>query len=172
MRYQKRQRTTYTAHQLEVLHQAFNSTHYPEAPIRNRLAKELNLDPSRIQVWFQNKRSKFRKRQGISGDMDNWSMGTYRSSTRQESGSDSRDQSPLFGAPRKDLMMSRYQDDYARSGHKTTIYRLFDSQLANEAAIAVSKGQFKSIIDYHSEKCGDDHNSHSLKYSTTNRTPE
>lgn len=69
MRYQRRQRTSFNKYQLDALHAAFKQNHYPEAPLRDHLAKATNLDPSRIQVWFQNQRAKTRKQSGILSNM-------------------------------------------------------------------------------------------------------
>lgn len=69
MRFQRRQRTTFSQQQIKILNEAFKHNHYPETQQRDYLAKKTNLDPSRIQVWFQNQRAKDRKKRGsTSGD--------------------------------------------------------------------------------------------------------
>nr|CAC85262.2 Pax-6B protein [Dugesia japonica] len=57
----QRSRTSFTNDQINLLEKEFERTHYPDVFSREKLSQNLKVAETRIQVWFSNRRAKWRR---------------------------------------------------------------------------------------------------------------
>ncbi|KAJ1657620.1 hypothetical protein IWQ61_003014 [Dispira simplex] len=58
----KAKRKRATTEQVQALNRVFETTSFPSTEMRKELAKQLNMTPRTVQIWFQNKRQALRMR--------------------------------------------------------------------------------------------------------------
>ncbi|XP_009991573.1 PREDICTED: homeobox protein Nkx-6.3 [Chaetura pelagica] len=71
----KHTRPTFTGHQIFALEKTFEQTKYLAGPERARLAYSLGMTESQVKVWFQNRRTKWRKKSALEPSSSSQQVG-------------------------------------------------------------------------------------------------
>jgi paired box protein 3/7 len=71
----RRLRTSFSTKQIELLENVFAQTQYPDSNLREEISKSTELSDSKIQIWFSNRRAKWRK-VNVNEKRNNNSSGT------------------------------------------------------------------------------------------------
>lgn len=72
----RRLRTSFTNAQIELLESVFKHTHYPDANLREDISSNTGLNDNKIQIWFSNRRAKWRKASVQSNNNSNQQTST------------------------------------------------------------------------------------------------
>ncbi|KAG8126461.1 hypothetical protein E2320_021533 [Naja naja] len=67
-RRKRRHRTIFTDEQLEALENLFQETKYPDVGTREQLARRVHLREEKVEVWFKNRRAKWRRQKRSSSE--------------------------------------------------------------------------------------------------------
>ncbi|XP_075883581.1 homeobox protein goosecoid [Nelusetta ayraudi] len=67
-RRKRRHRTIFTEQQLHALEGLFHTTKYPDVGTREQLARKVHLREEKVEVWFKNRRAKWRRQKRSSSE--------------------------------------------------------------------------------------------------------
>ncbi|KTF86136.1 hypothetical protein cypCar_00049208 [Cyprinus carpio] len=71
----RRHRTIFTEEQLDALEDLFRKNQYPDIHTREQLAQRTHLREERVEVWFKNRRAKWRRQKRLPFSLrgpDDW----------------------------------------------------------------------------------------------------
>uniref|UniRef100_A0A672KFM7 Homeobox protein goosecoid-like n=1 Tax=Sinocyclocheilus grahami TaxID=75366 RepID=A0A672KFM7_SINGR len=89
-RRKRRHRTIFTDEQLEALENLFQETKYPDVGTREQLARKVHLREEKVEVWFKNRRAKWRRQKRSSSEesenSQKWNKSTKTTTEKIEEG--------------------------------------------------------------------------------------
>merc|ERR1711923_220552 len=95
----RRSRSTFSQSQLKCLEKEFERSHYPDLKTREHLSDKTGLSEARIQVWFSNRRAKWRRHHRMEIFRPYLLEGGGRDSPISDHGTSERPTSPASDTP-------------------------------------------------------------------------
>lgn len=110
----KKARTTFTGRQIFELEKQFDAKKYLTASERSDMAALLNVTETQVKIWFQNRRTKWKKQEKLLENDSNVSTGNNNELSHEsmdESGSDSKANSPEDQNPSNEKNIEEDEDE-------------------------------------------------------------
>lgn len=82
--HRRNSRPTFSGRQVFLLEKTFQQTKYLAGPERTRLAYSLRMTESQVKVWFQNRRTKWRKMNSLQATKNPEDKKEYNDSERNK----------------------------------------------------------------------------------------
>ncbi|KAF9454002.1 homeobox-domain-containing protein [Macrolepiota fuliginosa MF-IS2] len=122
----KKKRKRADANQLKVLNEVYARTAFPSTEERNALAKQLDMSPRSVQIWFQNKRQSMRQTNRQSTNTNTLSQQSFAMTSPGASHSSSRGLGSVGPAAEPSYIAT--SQDHARGHQSSSPHRRLQTQ--------------------------------------------